>query len=258
MLIRKVAVALIFYLICHDLYATDAAREAEYAGEISAGIAKDEVIWLGESNKRFLALYRETEKSKSDMKGVAILLPQMGSHPDSDPLIYALRRELTKHMWATLTLQMPLREAGAAEADYYSLLPEAKQRIDQAVRYLASHNLQAIVLVGHQLGALMALYAQANEPTQEIKAILTIGLNVPETNNKNAQTIELIKQVKIPFLDMYGEQDSEDIVASARQRRIAAREHKQYRQLQLNQASSPYWYNRALVIKRIYSWLSHY
>jgi len=256
MLIRKVVIALIFCLISLNLYASDAAREAQYAREISAGNTKDEIIWLGEPNKPFLVLYRESEES--GFKGTAILLHHMGGHPDNDPLIYTLRRELAEHNWATFALQMPLREEGAPEADYYPLFPEAKQRIDEATRHLASHGAESIVLVGHQLGALMALYAQANEPMQEIKAMVTIGLNAPETDSKNAQTLEFIKQVHIPFFDIYGEQDGKDIVDSARERRISARNNKQYRQFQLNRASSPYWNDQALVVKRVYGWLSHY
>ncbi|SHE20956.1 DUF3530 family protein [methanotrophic endosymbiont of Bathymodiolus puteoserpentis (Logatchev)] len=256
MLIRKITITLIFCLISLNLYATDAAREAQYAREISAGNARDEVIWLGEPNKRFLVLYRESEKS--GFKGTAILLHHMGGHPDSDPLIYTLRRELAKHNWATFALQMPLREIGAPAVDYYSLFPEAKQRINEATRHLADHGAESIVLIGHQLGALMALYAQANEPMPEIKALVTIGLNAPETDNKNAQTFELIKQLRIPFYDIYGEQDAEDVVYSARERRISARNNKQYRQFQLNRASSPYWQDQTLVVKRIYGWLSHY
>ncbi|MDF1583231.1 MAG: DUF3530 family protein [Methyloprofundus sp.] len=256
MLIRKVAIALIFCLISLTLYATDATREAQYAREISAGSAKNEVIWLGEPNKRFLVLYRESDQS--GFKGTAILLHHMGGHPDNDPLIYTLRRELARHNWATFALQMPLREKGATEADYYPLFPEAKQRIDQAARHLVAHGAESIVLIGHQLGALMALYAQANEPTQDIKALVTIGLNAPDLGNKNAQTFELIKQVRIPFFDIYGEQDSQDIVDGARERRISARNNKQYRQFKLNRASSPYWHDQTLVVKRVYGWLSHY
>jgi len=257
MLIRKVVVVvLIFGLTSLNLYSSDAAREAQYAREISASNIKDEIIWLGEPEKRFLVLYREAEKS--GFKGTAILLHHMSGHPDNDPLIYTLRRELAEHNWATFALQMPLREEGAPEADYYPLFPEAKQRIDEATRHLASHGAESIVLVGHQLGALMALYAQANEPMKEIKAMVTIGLNAPETDSKNAQTFEFIKQIRIPFFDIYGEQDARGIVDSARERRISARNNKQYRQFQLGRASSPYWNDQALVVKRIYSWVSHY
>jgi hypothetical protein len=42
MLIRKITITLIFCLISLNLYATDAAREAQYAKEISAGNARDE------------------------------------------------------------------------------------------------------------------------------------------------------------------------------------------------------------------------
>lgn len=237
------------------VYATDRARESAYATDIASAAPQfGQLLWLGETPERFLALYAETEQSSN--RGVAILLHEMGGHPDKDPFIYLLRRELPKHNWATLALQMPVREQGATEGAYYALFPEANQRVLEAVRYLAMSGVEVMVLIGHQLGGLMAISVQANAPMDEIKAIVSIGLKVPETTNPDAQTLDLLKKLNVPLLDLYGAQDNADVVSTVRERRIAARDNPDYRQYKLDNLGTPYWGDQALVIKRIYSWLS--
>jgi hypothetical protein len=92
-------------------------------GEINALPQYGQLVWLGEGKNRFASLYAETESSTN--LGVVILLHDIGSHPDKDPLIYELRRKFPERNWGTLALQLPLRESGAADVDYYQLLPEA-------------------------------------------------------------------------------------------------------------------------------------
>ncbi len=92
-------------------------------GEINALPQYGQLVWLGEGKNRFASLYAETESSTN--LGVVILLHDIGSYPDKDPLIYELRRKFPERNWGTLALQLPLRESGAADVDYYQLLPEA-------------------------------------------------------------------------------------------------------------------------------------
>jgi len=255
MSVRNISFILLIYLVSgHGLFASDKVRETEYEKDLTSGPSADEVIWIGEDDQRFLALYRATEKLP--IKGTAILLHQMGSHPDSDPLIYALRHDLSRHNWATVAIQLPLREADVTEPEYYQLFPEAKRRISKAVSHLAENGAVSMVLVGHQLGALMGLYAQATEPMPEIGAMVNIGLPVPESENKYAQTLKLLKSVDIPFLDLYGGKDSINVVSSARDRRIAAQNNRYFRQVKLNNAGTPYWNDQELIVKRVYSWLN--
>jgi hypothetical protein len=83
----------------------------------------NQALLLGEGKNRFASLYAETESSTN--LGVVILLHDIGSHTDKDPLIYELRRKFPERNWGTLALQLLLRESGAADVDYYQLLPEA-------------------------------------------------------------------------------------------------------------------------------------
>jgi len=252
-MMKKYLLILFCALIFNVSFASDRAREQENVEEIKALPQYGELIWLGEGAERFACLYAETESSTN--RGIVLLLHDIGSHPDKDPLIYELRRKFPERNWGTLALQLPLRESGASNEDYYQLLPEATQRIVQAVQYVAKTNTQ-VVIVGHQLGALMGLHAVGTEIIPEVKAVISIGLNVPKNNNIHAQTIELLKQVDLPFLDLYSASGTTEDIANARKRRIAARNNPRYRQDKLNYSNSTYWGDHALVMKRIYSWLT--
>jgi len=242
-------------LILPSAQASDEIREQLYSEALEASSDKQDMRWLGMDGQRFLSLYRDAESIEN--LGTVILLHDIGSHPDKDPFISSLRRELPLHRWATLALQMPLREEGASEAEYYALLPEATDRLMMAIRFIQQNDEEgAIVVVGHQLGGLMAVNGVASERLPEIQAIVSLGLSVSNSSHPEAQTLTFLRQITLPFLDLYGALDSSDVVDTARERRLAARENLSYRQDKLNYLNSPYWGDQALVIKRIYSWLS--
>ncbi|TAK64692.1 MAG: DUF3530 family protein [Methylobacter sp.] len=232
--------------------ASDEKREIEFAESINKTLAMGKTIWLESEGKKFLGLYTETEKNTS--KDTVIILHDMGGHPDQQHLIYGLRVFLPEHNWATLSLQMPLREIGVEKEEYYALFPEAAARIQAGINYARNSGAENIVLVGYGLGGLMAAYA-LSERTADIKALVTISLPVPATENKTAQTLEFIKKVKIPMLDIYGALDVPDVTESARDRRLAAKENEVYRQIKINDEGHTYLHDEGLLVKRIYSWL---
>ncbi len=240
------------HLIEGVCWASDEKREAEFADSINKTLANGKVIWLGSEGKKFLGLYTETEKIIGN--GVAIILHDMNGHPNQQQLIYDLRVFLPEHKWATLSLQMPLREAGAEKDEYYALLPEAAARIQTGISYARSNGAENIVVVGYGLGGLMGVYA-LSEQAADIKALVTISLPVPVTENKAAQTLELIKKIKIPMLDIYGAVDVADVTESAKDRRLAAKENAGYRQIKIDDEGHAYLHDEGLLVKRIYSWL---
>ncbi len=231
---------------------SDQKREADFADGINKTLAIGKAVWLESGGIKFLGLYTQTEKVAS--KGAVIILHDRDGHPNQQQLIYALRVFLPGHDWATLSLQMPLREAGADNEDYYVLFPEASARIKAGIDYAKSNGAENIVVVGYGLGGQMGLYA-LSEQAAEIKALVTISLPVPKTQNKVAQTLELLKQVKIPMLDIYGALDVSDVTDSARDRRVSAKENTGYRQMRLNDEGHAYLHDEGLLVKRIYSWL---
>lgn len=241
------------YLPGEACLAGDAKREADFADSINLTLAMGKAVWLEAEGKRFLGLYTETVKA--DSKGAVIILHDMGGHPNQQHLVYGLRVFLPEHNWATLALQMPLREIGAGQDDYYALFPEAAARIRAGIEYAKSNGAENIAVVGYGLGGLMAVYA-LSEQAADIKALVTISLPVPGADNKVAQTLELIKKIQMPMLDIYGALDLVDVTQSARDRRLAGKENTGYRQIKIEDEGHAYLHDEGLLVKRVYSWLA--
>jgi dienelactone hydrolase len=247
-----VLVLCLAYLLGDVCLASDEKREVDFADGINKTLTMGKAVWLESEGKKFFGVYTETEKIAG--KGTVIILHDMGGHPNQQQLIYDLRVLLPEHNWTTLALQMPLRETGVAKEDYYALFPEAAARIQAGINYAKSNGAENIVVVGYGLGGLMGVYALSEQET-EIKALVTISLPVPSTENKTAQTLDFIKKIKIPMLDIYGAVDLPDVTESARDRRLAAKENTGYRQIKIDDEGHAYLHDEGLLVKRIYSWL---
>lgn len=232
--------------------AADVARESQLAGDLLKTAAVKQAVWLASKNGKFLGLYLETEKSPSSK--AAIILHDQDGGPDQPLFVRRLRQALPDRGWSTLSLQLPLREQGADRQDYFSLLPETSERIQAGIRYLTDHQAGNIVLVGYGLGALAALYSAQNQPTS-IAGIVAVSLGVPAAAPKMAQTLELIKNLKLPLVDIYAEHDQPDIVATASDRRLAARGRSDYRQIEIGLVDHTYQNDLDLAIKRVYGGL---
>ena len=256
MILRRVLVMAFSFLslVGEVSFAGDSKREADFTDEIIKTQPVGKMVWLNSGGKKFLGLYTETENKLS--KGAVIILHDLGGHPNQLQLIKSLRTFLPDHNWSTLSLQMPVREMTATEDDYYDLFPEARARIEAGIKYLQENKAEPIILAGYGLGALMAVYSQSEKST-DIKALVAISLAVPDTQNKSAQTVEFIKKIKLPLLDIYAEQDLSAVVGSARNKRLAAKENPAYRQDKINDENHLYQHDEGLVVKRIYSWIEH-
>jgi predicted esterase len=233
--------------------ATDIEREAEYARVIGEQLEIGEVIRLEAENKKFLAIYTETPQPNTQY--AAILLHDKDGYPDQKPLIHSLRTTLPHHQWETLSIQTPVREKGAQAIDYLSLFPELVSRLKAANAYLKNKKIENVVLIGHGLGALMALYGQTQLKDQ-FKAVVAISLPViDQPIQPEYQTVELLKKIEVPVLDLYGGLDRPEIMITANKRRLAAKENRGYRQdsLQFERTDSPD--DEKLIVKRVYSWL---
>lgn len=233
--------------------ASDQQRESDFARQLQATNSHGNVVWLTSAEQRFLALWSEAEKS--DDANAVILLHDMGAHPDQQPLIGGLRTFLPQHNWATLAIQLPLRESGADARDYYGLFDEARGRIQSAVAFLRSNGAQNIALVGYGVGAAMAVYAVGLEP-DALFALAAISLPLPDDTVPQAQIGDFIKQLALPMLDIYAEFDLPEVAGTASRRKLLAKDNPVYRQVEIKGESHAYPHDPALVIKRVYSWLA--
>jgi len=255
MLIQKLARLSITLCLCSALtcVASDDKREAEFALDIEKKLTNGRIVWLQAQNQKFLSLYTEVATNNPD--GIVILLHDIGGHPNQDKVIELLRNFFPEHRWSTLSIQMPLREEGAKIADYYSLFPEAKDRLFSAVTFAKAQKAEKVVIIGYGLGGLMATSA-LQEKTTNVNGIITISLSSSETDEIYAQTLPFVSSLTLPMLDVYGELDSPDVVYSARERKSIGRTKSKYRQIKLDNEGHLYLNDSGLLVKRIYSWVN--
>ncbi len=250
---RRAALTLALLGVVSSGLASDANREQNYAADIQQQLGLGQALWLKTAKQAFLGIFTEAEKS--DNSKVVIILHEMGDYPDAKPLMHRLRSTLPLHNWASLALQMPIREVGAKPDDYYPLFDEARERIDAAVEHLLKNGAKHIAIVGYGMGALMAAYRLSDKPN-DIMALVAISLPVAESTAPQAQSIEFIKKVQLPFLDVYAEFDLPTVSDSARIRRMAGKDNPVYRQIRMDGEDHGYQQDYDLLVKRVYSWLT--
>lgn len=253
--IKKLTCISVALYLCGALtcVASDEKREAEFATDIQKTLNIGHAVWLESSGKKFLSLYTDT--AKNPRSGIIILLHDVGGHPNQQAIIKNLRTFFPEHHWATLSIQMPVREASAPVQDYYSLFPEAKTRLTAALDFAKKEKAEKVVVIGYGLGGLMASYALAEAKNADVNALVAISLPVPETSEITAQTLAFIPKLTLPMLDIYGSLDMSNVVNSARERQVVGKTNADYRQVKIDNEGHLYLHDDGLLVKRIYSWI---
>lgn len=200
--------------------ASDLAKEKRWADQVIEALLDGEAITLNDGKTGFLGILTETVSEKP--AGGAIVLHGSGVHPDWPQVVHPLRVRLTAHGWTTLSLQLPVLANEAEYKDYIPVIPDAASRIQAGIKHLQSMGLKRIVIIAHSLGTVMAGHALANGLTG-VDAYVAVGM--PDG------AIQYLDKISIPTLDLYGQNDLENIVKSAPQRRQASSHNKAYRQV---------------------------
>lgn len=244
----------LFLCLALNSVASDEKREAEMAADVQKTLNLGHAIWLEADKKKFLGLLTDT--AKNPRSGMVILLHDTGGHPNQQAVIKNLRAFFPQHHWATLSIQLPVHEASASVQDYYSLFPDAKNRLASAIEFAKNEKVEQIAVVGYGLGGLMATYALSETKNENVAALVTISLPVPETTENTAQTLQFIPKITQPMLDIFGEQDMPDVVRSARDRAVSGKKNPHYRQVQIDHEGHFFLHDDDVLVKRIYSWLN--
>mgnify|MGYP001828719310 FL=1 len=217
-------------LLSFNLYASDLEKEKRWADQVVDAILDGDAVWLNDGKSDFLGIYTEAEEDKGR---AVIVMHGTGIHPDWAQVVQPLRVGLIEHNWNTLSIQMPILPNEAEYSDYAPLYDEVAPRINAAIKYLQENGSKDIVLIGHSQGSAMtAYYLSTSKP--EIKGFVAIGMAAfagdPRMNSTKA-----LESIKVPVFDLYGSEDLEEILASAEDRKAAAKKagNKNYTQTQI-------------------------
>jgi pimeloyl-ACP methyl ester carboxylesterase len=234
------------------VFASSTNLETFWVEEIKPALKTGTAEMLDGKNGKFLGIY--TEQTSAKLMGGIILLHSRGTHPDWQTIIAPLRKGLPKHGWSTLSLQMPVLGKDEPLKKYIPLMDEATPRIDAGIQYLMSKKARAIIIIGHGLGAQMAIHSLAKNPQPAVKGLVTISMSNSDEDPVFA-TNEILEKIRIPVLDIYGDNDQPDVIRSAKKRGSIANSNRNFQILEINGANQYFSGQEDIIIKRIRGWL---
>ena len=187
-------VAVLFFCATAAI-AQDYEREKRWAEEVVPNLVVGDAVQIPLASARnFLGIYAEAKTPKVSV----LLVHGVGVHPDHG-VIGVLRVALAEMGYATLSIQMPVRKAEAQVGDYYpTVFPEAVERIRTGARWLQEKGKSKVVLLSHSMGSWMSNVYYEQTPNPPFAAWICIGLTGGYGGMGN---------VKVPVLDLYGEND---------------------------------------------------
>jgi alpha/beta superfamily hydrolase len=211
----RARLALLLFAACTTVWAAppDLEREARLRKEIEPNLVVGEAVDLRAGDTTFLGIYTPAANGAAPAASTAVVLVHgSGVHPDWG-FIGKLRMDLADQGFATLSLQMPVRPAGAPPSEYAELMPHAAQRIAAGAAWLQARGHRDLVLVSHSLGSRMADAYFASRPSTPFRAWASLGITGGTYSSKRPPQLLL--------LDVYGAADYDDVVRLATQRAAA-------------------------------------
>ena len=217
-------------LLSIGVSASDLDKEKRWADQVVETILDGDAVWLNDGSHDFLGIYTEAEENKGR---AVIIMHGTGIHPDWQQVIQPLRVGLTESNWNTLSIQMPILANDAEYLDYAPLYDEVAPRIAAAIRYLKGSGSKDIVLIGHSQGSSMTAYYLSTSK-QDVKGFVAIGM-AAFADDARMNSIKALEKIHVPVLDLYGNEDLDNILASVKARASAAKKagNKNYTQIEI-------------------------
>jgi len=236
------------------------SREQQIAEKLTLTADADEIISLKAAGGHFIGLYKRAKSSEiktGEAHGVVILVHGMGAHPDWPDVISPLRTQLTEYGWSTLSIQMPILSPEEPISEYGKTLRLANSRIQAAVDYLHDWEIETIILLGYSFGASQtANYLASNKP-EDIKAFVSVSMLAQKFIKPELDVFKFIAGIPVPILDIYGEEDLEDVRRGIDDRRLAASKNGNtgFQQIELQKSGHHYLGFEDALVEQIQIWL---
>jgi len=244
-------------LLSANISASDTEREKHLADSIKDSIVVGEIVSLQATDGEFISLINNEEPDKP--RGSVIILHGMGSNPNAPQVIYPLRNQLAKLGWVTATIQLPVLAKGASIDEYLKLIPVSESRIQSSLNYMRENfKNRPCVIVAHSLGAMMAVNFIAKQQKLVCDALVLIGLPTLPSDLPEAQSLELLKKIKIPTLDIFGSQDFDSVRGMAATRKLNfVKNNPLNRQVEISGADHAFNGLDETLVHSIHGWLIH-
>ena len=238
-------------------------REQQIAEKLAQTADADEIIDLKVSGERFIGLYKRgraleiSETINGEVNGAVILVHGMGAHPDWPDVISPLRTRLTEFGWSTLSIQMPALSPEESVAEYGKTLRLANSRLQATVDYLHDWGIETIILLGYSFGASQVANFLASGKGENVTAFVSVSMLAQKFIRPRLDVFKFISTINIPMLDVYGEEDLQDVRGGIDDRRLAASKNGNsgFQQIELQKSGHHYLGTEDALVEQIQIWL---
>lgn len=245
------------WLICTGVPAYDNGREQLIAERLQDRLKVGEAVRIQTDKSDFFSIY--TEQISNETQGAIILLHNLGGHPDWPVVTSPLRKSMPQRGWTTLSIQLPVLPPEESIAAYGKTLADACQRLDKALTFLSEKEIETVVLLGYGFGAATAMHCstQMNSNDSLLLGIAAVSPLAQPFLRPPLKLLEVIEEVEIPILDIYGSRDFKEVIDQAADRRLAGRkgENPWYQQIEIEGADHHFSGLDTVLNKRISGWL---
>jgi triacylglycerol esterase/lipase EstA (alpha/beta hydrolase family) len=232
------AVAILLSLSTSWVYAatlSDTAKEARWAEQVVPSLLDGDAVMLEDGQgHEFLGIYTPADSEKR----AVILVHGIGVHPNWPDVIYPLREALLENDITSLSIQMPILENEASEAEYLPLYDEAPARLQAAVDFLKDAGYEKIDIAAHSMCSRMTVYFLSSKGARDVNSVVLIGMGESGADVWT-KVLDTLAGLSMPVLDLYGEKDLENVLTSVQQRAESGSKNKSgiYRQIEVEGAN---------------------
>ena len=172
-----------------------------------------EAVDLQAGDLTFLGIDTESSGGGDPPKGAAILVHGIGVHPDWPQVIHPLRVGLPERGGAPSPSRCRCRPTRPSRRTICLCWTGWRPAWMRPSTSWSKRDAGPIVIIAHSLGATMAGDYLASHPGA-VAAYVAIGMSgaAPEARLDNVQTVG---RIKLPTLDIYGQNDLEAVVGTA-------------------------------------------
>lgn len=264
MIMNRTAIHIIIFLLsfmftcqvsAQDIQAQN--REQQIAEKLALIAGADEIVSLMAPGGRFIGIYQRAKTGESH--GVVILAHGMGAHPDWPDVISPLRTQLPEFGWSTFSIQMPILSLDEPVAEYGKTLKVAKSRLNAAIDYLHTWEIEQIILLGYSFGAVQVASYLASGKNINVKAFVSVSMLSQKFIKPGLDVFKLIGGIDLPMLDIYGDEDLPDVRRGSDDRRLAASKNgnRDFKQIELKHAGHHYQGVEDALVEQIQIWLKN-
>jgi pimeloyl-ACP methyl ester carboxylesterase len=205
---KAIVTGLLFAALAFPAAGQDYERERRWEKEVLSYLMVGDAVHIASARgPAFLGLHAAGEPGKP----AVVLVHGLGVHPDHG-IIGKLRAALSDMGFETLSIQMPVLAAETPGSDYPPLFPEAGARITAAAAWLRAKGQQRIVLLSHSMGSWMSQSYFESAKDAPFAAWICMG---------RSGELGAVPGLKVPVLDLYGENDYPAVLQHAAARRVS-------------------------------------